>query len=137
MKVKHTWNGLAFVDVHATSGVNVPQKADSAIGVIASFAGVAPGHAHRRATQLPRTNDTFKLPFAEVAVIVDASVARPRAIVNLAIPARVAVNAGASIGPDAAAAVLALAFANRLLAKFAGESGATNADAGLGTRAAV
>ena len=59
---KVTWNGFALVDVHAFPGMSVGNESLLAWHLVrAFFAGVTPGSANCRATQLACTHDALQL----------------------------------------------------------------------------
>jgi hypothetical protein len=98
------WDRLALVDVHALSRVQVLEEAVVAVQLVGTvLAGVAPRAPHRGAAQLLGAHHAGQLALAHV--VADAHEARPRPVVALAPPPRVAVHARAPVRPDAPAAV--------------------------------
>lgn len=109
-------DGLAFVHVLACTGADVGNESSPA-GVWlgrAHLTRVTPRSANGGAAERFGAHDATQLTLAHL--IVDLSEARSSPVVSLALRPGETVNAGTSVGSDAAAAVLTSALAHRLSA---------------------
>lgn len=81
------------------------------------LAGVAPTLAHGGAAQLPRAHDTLKI--RQALTVLHFRVTRPGSVIRFASPARVSIDARATIWTDASPLVQARLSTDWLVAKFA------------------
>lgn len=108
------WHSLALVHILARSAADVGDEAPPA-GVWlggALLAGVAPGSTNGGAAEGFGADDPAELALAHLVVHLGET--WPRPVVSLALRASETVDTGASVGPDAAAAVLTAVLTHRL-----------------------
>jgi hypothetical protein len=124
--IAQTWNSLAFVDVHALSGVDILQEARVTVQLGGTaLTGVTPGCAYGCTAELLGTHHTLQLSSALLAL--NVAVARPSAVVYLTVAPSVAIHTGTAIRSYAATSILTLLLTHRLLTELPGITRAAEA----------